>query len=351
MGLITETNQLDINQNEAYIAYCLPGQSKIVARQCSYERIAFDEVSQVKCDFIFAPFDKSAHETLAFQFHTNWAMDNLKHIQLPEYSSAQLTKSDYLQKVNELIGIIKNSSLDKIVLSRTEFHMQGHFEIRNFIEDQVKMYPDAFNYMVYIPNELLWIGSTPELLLDTVDAQYHTVALAGTQSVEVNQQDGWGNKERDEHRFIESFLRNELAERATGFNITPSYTSHAGRMCHIKSDIYFDMGMPLTSILNVIHPGPAISGFPKEKAMHTISEVEGYDRSYYTGFLGLMSEEATLNLFINLRCMQVFNNGSLLYLGGGITADSDPEAEWEETVLKSSTMLRAMVKARNEVEL
>ena len=80
---------------------------------------------------------------------------------------------------------------------------------------------------------------------------------------------------------------------------------------------------------------------------------EGYDRSYYTGFIGELNRRSSViddltqssHLFVNLRCMEIFENPSLkamLYIGGGITAASLPELEWEETIQKSRIMKRIL---------
>ncbi|NTW26283.1 MAG: hypothetical protein HGA37_16405, partial [Lentimicrobium sp.] len=70
------------------------------------------------------------------------------------------------------------------------------------------------------------------------------------------------------------------------------------------------------------------------------------DRAYYTGYLGPVGNGAA-NLFVNLRCTRIIKDNALVYVGGGLTADSMPQAEWDETVLKSSTMLSAIEKMRN----
>lgn len=68
-----------------------------------------------------------------------------------------------------------------------------------------------------------------------------------------------------------------------------------------------------------------------------ISKVEVHDRALYCGYLGPIKQE--LKWYANIRCMQVFKDGYLLHLGGGITAESELESEWQETELKSETLL------------
>ena len=91
-----------------------------------------------------------------------------------------------------------------------------------------------------------------------------------------------------------------------------------------------------------VHPTPAVCGLPKNEAKVFILENEGYDREFYTGFFGELNLKGSSNLFVNLRCMQVLKNQLALYIGGGITIDSIPEKEWEETIAKSEVMLKVL---------
>jgi isochorismate synthase len=96
-----------------------------------------------------------------------------------------------------------------------------------------------------------------------------------------------------------------------------------------------------------LHPTPAVCGLPKEDSKKFIIENENYDRSYYTGYLGELNtrsvnNELSSDLYVNLRSMQIENENAYVYIGCGITKDSDPEKEWEESVNKSMTMKRVL---------
>jgi isochorismate synthase len=72
--------------------------------------------------------------------------------------------------------------------------------------------------------------------------------------------------------------------------------------------------------------------------------VEKHDRGFYTGFLGPWNLSGESKLYVNLRCAQLHKNKMSLYVGGGLTAESNPEDEWEETVRKSQTLLSVLEK-------
>ena len=92
----------------------------------------------------------------------------------------------------------------------------------------------------------------------------------------------------------------------------------------------------------MLHPTPAVCGLPKEEAKQFILDNELYNRDFYTGFLGELNLKGQTNLYVNLRCMQLKDNRISIYVGGGITADSNAENEWEETVIKAKVMKNAL---------
>lgn len=64
--------------------------------------------------------------------------------------------------------------------------------------------------------------------------------------------------------------------------------------------------------------------------------------SFYAGYLGPVNIHNRICLFVNLRCMQLLGDQAVLYAGAGVTADSVPESEWEETEIKLNTLLKVI---------
>jgi isochorismate synthase len=140
----------------------------------------------------------------------------------------------------------------------------------------------------------------------------------------------------------------------------------AGNLWHIKTSVSGSMDHTcLKEIVDALHPTPAVCGLPKNAAKEFILKNEGYERQFYTGFLGELNLKEDVrrpstrknqenrayrtiknrtSLFVNLRCMQLSGNTVNVYVGGGITNRSVPEKEWQETLDKSSTMLNIVLK-------
>jgi isochorismate synthase len=97
-----------------------------------------------------------------------------------------------------------------------------------------------------------------------------------------------------------------------------------------------------TTMLKLLHPTSAVCGVPKKESRLFIDAVESYDRSFYSGFLGPVQVEGQSSIFVNLRTVRLKDGIATFYAGGGITEDSVPEQEWEETELKCNTLLRVI---------
>ena len=95
-------------------------------------------------------------------------------------------------------------------------------------------------------------------------------------------------------------------------------------------------------MLNLLHPTSAVCGMPKPPAIELIKEIEQHNRKFYTGFLGPVNIDNHTSIYVNLRCMELFDGKANLFAGAGVTAFSNPEKEWEETELKCNTLLNVI---------
>ncbi len=151
----------------------------------------------------------------------------------------------------------------------------------------------------------------------------------------------WRSKEKDEQRIVTDFISGILEKyKVQDLQIKGPETVKAGKVSHLKTYYSFSTKTiqdKFWSLVQDLHPTPAICGLPKEKAMEVVLESEKHDRSYYAGFIGRVCKEE-LSLYVNIRSMKFVGDGVDLYLGGGITIDSKAPEEWEETELKSTTL-------------
>jgi len=245
---------------------------------------------------------------------------------------------------------IGHSKMLKVVPSRQKrIKLPAEINFRQFVQKLCDEYPNAFVYVVSIPGVGTWIGATPENLI-SIDCNnlFKTTALAGTQSFDPKiplADMAWRQKEIEEQAMVSRYIIDCFKKiRLREFEEAGPRTSRAGNLVHLKTDFIVDIddvGFPqLGSVmLDLLHPTSAVCGTPKTAALHFLKNHEGYDRSYYAGFLGPVKIANETHLYVNLRCMQLLpDHQAMLYAGAGVTIDSVPENEWKETELKMITL-------------
>ncbi len=279
------------------------------------------------------------------QNNYRWALEETRDegltIDLAAFTSlpAAKSKDDYLQLLQKAIAEIEMKQLGKIVVSRYRKEKYRLEEPVSFFKKLAKKYPEACAYLFYHPEIGCWMGATPETLLRAEKDRVETMSLAGTRALD--EADSFTSKEETEQQLVTDYIK-EIFEETKGLEAVqiegPSRKT-AGHLVHLYSKITArkTQNFPLLSLLNSLHPTPAVAGNPLQEALTFIQNNEGYSRSYYTGYFGMHSREEA-HFFVNLRCMQLFSDALILYAGGGITAESDPESEWEETETKMRTL-------------
>jgi anthranilate synthase component 1 len=112
---------------------------------------------------------------------------------------------------------------------------------------------------------------------------------------------------------------------------------------HIVSNVRGRLRPDVTPIgaLRAVFPGGTITGCPKFRCMQIIAELEGEGRGAYTGSLGFLSRNGTMDLNILIRTLTLLDGRITFRAGGGIVADSVPERELEETRAKARGLLAA----------
>lgn len=303
--------------------------------------------------FVVRPFsEESAAEPLVYtaMSRQNLNSDFIEYLKtcrnrIPiSYLSFPLetSKSEYLQGIRAYLDEIAKGVLKKAIYSRviyadkpTEFN-----PIECFLH-LCETFPNAFVHLLSDPRKGNWLGASPELLIKRQGNNVTTVALAGSQALQASGEYTWREKELEEHLLVGRHIEQVFADcdlRLLKKN--GPFTIEAGTVAHLKTEYLFEATLEhnMESLIAKLHPTPAVGGTPVAEGLACISRYEPYDRQYYCGIIGEVNSEEDVSLYVNLRCMHVGENKIAIYAGGGITANSDPEEEWLETILKSRTM-------------
>ncbi len=267
-------------------------------------------------------------------------------------SVTNIDKNEYCRQIGNAVQTIASGALRKVVMSRAvEIDLQPTFHPATLFNSLCASYPNAFVSLVSLPGVGTWIGATPELLLNVKQNNLTAVALAGTRPVtskDTTWAKEWGDKEIVEQEIVSEYIRDAFAQQ--GINDFEEQTTESlriGNLLHLQTrfslaNLTSRAEKIVENMLNALHPTPAVCGVPKAKALAFISEHEAHNREFYAGYLGPVNLDRESHLYVNLRCMQVLRSTAILYAGGGVTIDSEPEKEWLETELKLDALRKVL---------
>ncbi len=319
--------------------------------------------------FVFAPFEDKAKSVL-FPLDRSELISISEVLTVKEKDAISVTfkgnKEDHVNLVKKGIEAIKEGTFQKVVLSRREEVVVNDVDPILILKRLLKSYASAFVYCWYHPKVGLWLGATPETFLKVEGSQFSMMSLAGTQNYNGTLEVEWEAKERQEQQYVTDFILDNITSEVDDIKISETETIKAGNLVHLRTLIKGELdrsSLDFKALLDQLHPTPAVCGLPKEQAMRFILDNETYDREFYTGFLGELNSEINVRsrhnkrnienraytfrrkatqLYVNLRCMQIKDKTAFIYVGGGITATSIAEKEWEETVAKSKVMKKVL---------
>lgn len=369
MNHFFEQLQAQLNSQKPFVVYRKPNEA-IVTALLQQDAVLHYVKDYQESGFVFAPFDSTMASilipnTTVITSNYNVEEQTVSNVDADiVISSTQKEKEAHIALVKSGVATISKGMLTKVVLSRSIKNPTKKEPLELF-KELLTAYNTAFCYLWYHPKVGMWLGATPEVLLKTNNQRLETSSLAGTQVYKEGQEPVWGEKEYNEQDVVTHFIKKELADKVTHLKVTEVTSVRAGKLWHLRTKITGVMQNNLQDILVALHPTPATCGLPKQEAKEFILANENYNRSFYTGFLGELnfSKEQyraktkrnienraysaitkVCNLYVNLRCAELTNDAVKVYVGGGITIGSNPEKEWEETVAKSGTMLRIILK-------
>lgn len=262
----------------------------------------------------------------------------------PDMPMLDTTYDSYLRAVESLLASMQQGELSKVVLSRTITHPCDTYTILpQYFARLCHLYPQAYIFVVCYPGVCRWVGATPEVLLQSYATGYATMALAGTRAVGTDEP--WGAKEIDEQQYVVQYISRILHSCHLHNVAMHTYTKQAAQVEHLCT--HFDITTPHQSdlrdnLVELLHPTPAVAGTPTPRAMQAIATAEAHARRYYGGYLGEALSDGRCGFFVNLRSMEFSPHALRLYVGGGLTAQSVAQDEWNETCAKSQTLLSAL---------
>ncbi len=354
-------NKIDtfIQENRSFALWRIPGDDIRFAMQTSGSARLLYHIEELdgQSGFVIAPFHVCSEQPIVLirpdieEIPSAWEKNPLRMKQKSPAHETKIpcasdNKADYTQRFKLFIDPLKQKEFDKLVLSRHQIVQRDeHLSPAAMFYKACKRYPYSYIYLCHTPETGTWLGCTPEIILSGENGSWHTVALAGTQPLQNGElPTTWDNKNRKEQEYVAYYIRKQLQALAIEPAESAPSTVRAGELAHLRSDFSFPLpdNKKLGELLKRLHPTPAVCGLPKDKAYDFILSHEGYNRRYYSGFIGRLAPEGKSDLYVNLRCMNILPETLVLYAGSGILTSSEAESEWQETEAKMQTMKRLL---------
>ncbi|HSI26876.1 MAG TPA: anthranilate synthase component I family protein, partial [Aeromicrobium sp.] len=191
------------------------------------------------------------------------------------------------------------------------------------------------------------VSFSPELFLRRTGDEVLTSPIKGTAPLDSDVRELVASaKNRAENVMIVDLMRNDLGRVSTPGTVRVPALVRPERhaVWHLVSDVVGHVGHDVSheSLLRATFPPGSVTGAPKVRAMEIAAELEPTSREAYTGALGHLSPDGTLELNVAIRTFEIAGGRIWLGVGGGIVADSTPEDEYDELLVKARPLVDAI---------
>ncbi len=262
---------------------------------------------------------------------------------------------DYLDAVRRIKDYIVEGDVFQVNLSRLwKLHLAAAAKPHELYENLCYHNPAPFSGLAHWQDAAI-VSSSPERLVKVRNGMVETRPIAGTRprSPSSREDEAWSEellahpKERAEHIMLIDLERNDLGRlcepgsiEVNEFMVLESYA----HVHHIVSNVRGRLRDDTTPgvVLRAVFPGGTITGCPKVRCMEIIAELELAPRGAYTGSMGYLNRDGSMDMNILIRTMVSQGERLVLRAGAGIVADSVPEAELAETRAKARGLLRSL---------
>jgi para-aminobenzoate synthetase component I len=274
----------------------------------------------------------------------------------PKFISSSLrhSKESYLELIQKAKGHIKTGDVFQLCLTNQIFIEHDADALKTFLTLRESNPAPYGGYLKFGGLEI--VSSSPEQFLKvSSDGKVSSKPIKGTRP---------RSKDQAEDTLIANELVNNEKERAENLMIVDLMRNDLGRVCEadsiaveklFKIESYATVhqlvstvtgtlkaGQSATSALAACFPGGSMTGAPKIKAVEILRELEAGPRDIYSGVFGYLGFDGSADFGMTIRTLVFEGNSASLGVGGGITIDSDPASEFEETMLKSKALLEAL---------
>lgn len=248
---------------------------------------------------------------------------------------------------------IIGAEVEKVVLAMKISFRLSNFPLWSSVLRKMDTHKHAHRF-IYKRNGAAFFGASPELLFAYQDGKLFSEALAGTIERGMAAEDDVARAkaltESRKDSLEQQFVVKHIIDSLRKYSEEIEYDLHprirqTRKLFHLRTRILARniKKEQLPGIFQEIFPTPAVCGTPKAKAKQIISDTEGYERGLYSGAFGWSNAGEGIMYFVPLRCALYHDSTLAVFAGGGIVADSDPEAEYEEAASKARSVISMVI--------
>lgn len=269
-----------------------------------------------------------------------------------------LDKGRFLDMVQRAKQHIRDGDVFQVVLSQA-FHQEVTASALEVYRVLRQVNPSPYMYLLECENSggvpYQVVGSSPEALVTITGNRVVSHPIAGSrprgttpeEDGEYSQSLRADQKEKSEHLMLVDLARNDLSKIAQAGSVDVTEFMHVERFSHIMHLVstvegLLRPGVTSVEVFEATFPAGTLSGAPKPRALEIIDELEPVQRGVYGGVVGYFGHSGDADLAITIRTLWMSEGHAIVQAGAGIVADSDPEAEYLETIHKASAPTRAI---------
>ncbi|MFP9191975.1 isochorismate synthase [Natronosalvus vescus] len=260
------------------------------------------------------------------------------------------TRAEWIDGVETAIGRIVAGDLEKVVLAQAlEVDLEESVDVSATLERLRRRYPNCYRFLFQDGESGTFFGAPPERLVMKAGDHVRTEALAGSvprgespeRDDELAEQLLDSEKIGHEHDLVTETIREQLHPLSSTVSVDDPRVKRLATIQHRWTPIEatLENGTHVLDLVEALHPTPAVGGIPPDVAWETIRSVESFDRGWYAAPVGWFDADGDGEFAVGIRSGVARGDTVTLFAGNGIVADSDPDDEWEEVLLKYRPIL------------
>ena len=275
--------------------------------------------------------------------------------------TSNFTQAKYEQAVLKAKEYIKAGDIFQVVPSQ-RFEAKISAEPYEIYRALRLINPSPYMYFLRCGDATV-VGASPEVMVRLEGERIELRPIAGTRKRGATEDEDQAMeqelladpKERAEHIMLVDLGRNDVGRVSTPGSVHVSelmVIERYSHVMHIVSNVRgtLQKGSDAFDVIRACFPAGTVSGAPKIRAMEIIDELEPTRRGPYAGAVGYFGFSGAMDTCITIRTLVIKGNKAYIQAGGGVVADSEPAAEYQETVNKAKAMMRAVQMAEEGLD-